>query len=343
MKTRGMTLVELLVAMAVGLLVVAVAVAALVASQRGARGVDAASQLRDDARFAASIIQRLGVQTGFEDYQSATKPYYGTKSDYKGGTSGLDIDALMPNVYGYNNAVPSSTDPINNVSVRRTGSEGYGSDILILQGQTVALDPDPKSKSRASDQSMINCMGYAPDTVSIDRKDRIVNIFYLGKSSGEAGMSLMCGTKNKKGTYDFQPLIKNVESFQVLYGVDNVTPNKEPAGHSDSVPDAYLRADQLTVAGDQAATYTNWRRVRSLRIGLVLQGPRGSAPGEAEIKHYPFGDERYASANDPGSELTTKDNRLHQVVTFTVQLRNCQNQGFQSDLKVPCDVVKPVN
>lgn len=342
MKTRGMTLVELLVAMAVGLLVVAVAVAALVASQQGARGVDAASQLRDDARFAASIIQRLGVQTGFEDFQFARQPYYGTKFEYKSEIR-LDIDALMPNVYGYNNAVPSSTDPVNNVSARRPGSEGYGSDILILQNQTVALDPDPQNKSTASDQSMINCMGDAPDTVSIDRKDRIVNIFYLGKSSGEAGMSLMCGTKNKKGKYDFQPLIKNVESFQVLYGVDNVTPNKEPAGHSDSVPDAYLRADQLTVAGDQAATYTNWRRVRSLRIGLVLQGPRGSAPGEAEIKHYPFGDERYASADDPGSELTTKDNRLRQVVTFTVQLRNCQNQGFQSDLKVPCDVVKPVN
>ena len=138
-----------------GLLVVAVAVAALVASQQGARGVDAASQLRDDARFAASIIQRLGVQTGFEDYRSAIKPYYGTKFDYKGGTSGLDIDALMPNVYGYNNAVPSSTDPVNNVSARRPRSEGYGSDILILQNQTVALDPDPQNKSTASDQSKI--------------------------------------------------------------------------------------------------------------------------------------------------------------------------------------------
>ena len=158
MKTRGMTLVELLVAMAVGLLVVAVAVAALVASQRGARGVDAASQLRDDARFAASIIQRLGVQTGFEDVQDAANFYRGEKAEYRKINRGdVNIEGLLPNVYGYNNAVPSSTDPINNVSVRRTGSEGYGSDILILQNQTVALDPDlDPRKSTASDQSMIN-------------------------------------------------------------------------------------------------------------------------------------------------------------------------------------------
>ena len=337
MKTRGMTLVELLVTMAVGFLVVAVAVAAWVASQRGAREVDAASQLRDDARFAASIIQRLGVQTGFEDLKSATQPYYGTESLYKSGT-GLNIADFMPSVFGYNNGIPSASDPVNNVRSRPARSEGYGSDVLILQNQVVKLDP----KSSLSDKSMINCMGDPPSKASINRKDRIVSIFYLGKPAGETGMSLMCATQKEDGTYDIQPLIKNVETFQVLYGVDNVAPNKAPTGHSSSVPNGYLRADQLTVAGDPVATYTNWRRVRSLRIGLVLQGPRGTAPDEAEIKHYPFGDARYANSADPGSEFVTKDNRLHQTVTFTVQLRNCQNQGFQPESStVPCDVVVP--
>lgn len=334
---RGMTLVELLVAMAVGLLVIAVAVAALGVSQRGAREVDAASQLRDDARFAASIIQRLGVQTGFEDLKSATQPYYGTEGLYKSGT-GLNIADFMPSVFGYNNGIPSASDPINNVKSRSASSEGYGSDVLILQNQVVKLDP----KSSLSDKSMINCMGVSPDKASIDRKDRIISVFYLGKPAGEGGMSLMCATQNAKGLYDVQPLIKNVETFQVLYGVDNVTPNKAPTGHSSSVPNGYLRADQLTVVGDPVATYTNWRRVRSLRIGLVLQGPRGTAPNNAEIKHYPFGDARYANSADPGSEFITKDNRLHQTVTFTVQLRNCQNQGYQPENStVPCDVVVP--
>ena len=44
---RGFTLVELLVAMAIGLLIVLITVATLTASRQGATVVDAAAQLRD--------------------------------------------------------------------------------------------------------------------------------------------------------------------------------------------------------------------------------------------------------------------------------------------------------
>jgi type IV pilus assembly protein PilW len=64
---RGLTLIELLVAMAVGLVVVLAAVSALTVARRGFTTVDAASQLRDNGRFAADMIQRIGVQTGYKD------------------------------------------------------------------------------------------------------------------------------------------------------------------------------------------------------------------------------------------------------------------------------------
>lgn len=74
-KSRGLTLVELLVAMAVSLLVILAAAAALLAGRRGAETVDVAGQLRDNGRFASEVIQRLVVQTGFEDVQYAVLPY----------------------------------------------------------------------------------------------------------------------------------------------------------------------------------------------------------------------------------------------------------------------------
>lgn len=58
-QQRGLTLVELLVAMALSLLVVMAAVAALTYSRQGFRSVDASSQLRDNARFAESIMRRI--------------------------------------------------------------------------------------------------------------------------------------------------------------------------------------------------------------------------------------------------------------------------------------------
>ena len=46
-----------------------------------------------------------------------------------------------------------------------------------------------------------------------------------------------------------------VINFQVLYGVDGVTAGAAPpVAPGDTVPDSYLRADQLTVAGASPPT-----------------------------------------------------------------------------------------
>ncbi|MDO5086781.1 MAG: PilW family protein [Comamonadaceae bacterium] len=341
-----MTLVELLVAMAVGLLIVLVAISGLVAGQRGAATVDTASQLRDDARFATDMIQRLVMQAGFEDIPFASAPYKSSAAQYKHanpGSSGgnIDIKTLQPNVYGFNNAVPNATDPLHSAAARKKDTPGYGSDVLVLQYQTARSDPGLDAS--APDGSMITCNGLATqdaqDTAT-SRGARLVSILHVAESEGE--LALMCTARNKNGQFETVPLVKGVENFQVLYGVDNVTAGTAPAGHVDSVPDSYLRADQLTVTGDLNATYTNWRRVRSLRIGLVLRGPAGSAQEKAEIKYHPLGQASYENNNDPGSEFTPHDNRLRQIATLSVQLRNCQNQGYQpSSGDAPCDVVLP--
>lgn len=351
---RGLTLVELLVAMAVSLLVVLAAVAALIASRRGATTVDVAGQLRDNGRFATETIQRLAVQTGFEDMQYAIAPYRTTVGSYASANrvnnnadgSGIEITSLHPNLLGYNNAVPSNTDPLNVSQAHASNSAGKGSDVIIFQYQPVKNNLDlNKEDDVTTDGSMIDCAGNAPDVSASDRGDRIASILYVAPDA-QGEPSLMCMTKSSGGTYATTPLIRGVESFQVLYGVDNVDANAIPQGDVSTVPNGYLRADQLTVSGDENATYTNWRRVRSLRIGLVLRGPVGSAQETASQTYYPLGSSDYSGTGDPGAKLTVNDNRLRQVVTFTVLLRNCQNQGYQPEPSdpnnpIPCNVVLP--
>mgnify|MGYP001164815667 CR=1 FL=1 len=332
---QGLTLVELMVATVIGLLIVLAAVAAFTATRRSASTVDASSQLRDDARFASDIIQRLAVQTGFEDLGYVSRPYLGSVSLYK-GVNGVDPSTLKPAVFGYDNAIPSTSDPLNNATARSAGSAGYGNDALILQYDSVRVT------DTTTDGSMISCDGFAPGTPTVNRGDREVSILYVNTSSG-GEPALMCMRRNDStGTFSTPaPLLKGVESFQVLYGVDKVVAATAPTGSVDSVPDSFLRADQMAVAGDDAATLTNWRRVRSLRIGMVLRGPQGSAQSSETQTLYPLGS-NYESTNDPGSKFTATDGRLRQVITFTVQLRNCQNQGYQpSTSTTPCDVVKP--
>lgn len=334
---RGLTLVELMVAMVVGLLVVLAAVAAFTATRRSASTVDAASQLRDDARFATDLIQRLVVQAGFEDVNMVSRRYGTSADDYKLANDGVEIKGLQPAVFGRDNALPSTTDPLNSATTRASGSLGYGSDVLVLQYQTVE-----NALSGLSDGSMIVCEGTAPKTLPVNRGDRLVSILSVDTSSG-GEPALICITRSEtSGAFYKSPLIKGVENFQVLYGVDGVTPGAAPTAPATSVPNRYLRASELTVAGNTAATYTNWRRVRSIRIGLVLRGPPGSAQQSGTQTLYPLGGSAFASPSDPGSTFSANDNRLRQVVTFTVQLRNCQNQGFQpASSTAPCDVVVP--
>lgn len=330
--SHGLTLVELMVAMAIGLLIVLAAVAVLTASRRGASTVDAASQLRDDARFATSLIQRLAVQTGFEDMQWTRAPYSDSAKKYE-FQNDVNINKLIPNIYGYDNSIPSASDPINTVTTRAAGALGYGSDVLILQYQTAAMD-----SGKVTDESMISCDGSASKSIGVNRSDRLASIIYVDISASSGQPALMCMT----GPGSPIPLIDGVENFQVLYGVDNVVPNAAPTGHSDGLARRYLRASQLTVPGNDDATKVNWRRVNSLRIGLVLRGPVGSAQETSSQTTYPLGSPNLSSASDPGAAYTTNDARLRQTVNFTIHLRNCQNQGYQTDASTsPCDVEMP--
>jgi type IV pilus assembly protein PilW len=327
---RGLTMIELLVAMVISLLIVLAAVAALIVTQRGFSTVDASSQLRDNVRFTSDLIQRLGVQAGFKDISEAAKrpsdpPIAGTPTNPD------------PNVMGFNNAVLTVADPIGTRTARTTAD---GSDILVLQYQNLETYPG----SGVSDGSMIDCSGNSSAAIPTGRYVRMISVLHVADSQGEP--SLMCSTTTTGFAFaTAQPIIRGVESFQVLYGVQGVTAGVAPAAvaasapvvTNESAPDRYLRADQLTVAGDPVGTNANWRNVRSVRIGLVLRGPPNSSQDRLTQTFYPFGAAKSSSggatgsamsntaALDPGTIFTpTVDGRLRQTATFEVHLRNDQ-------------------
>lgn len=325
----GLTLIELLVAMAVGLLVTLAATAVLIVARDGFRTVDAASQLRDNARFAASLIQRLAVQAGYKDV--------GYAATARRNVSGVEKDPA-PQVFGFDNAT-ARRDTLD-AATPRTGNAqaGWGSDVLVLRYQPAETFPG----SKLVDKSLVDCAGFASKTVAGDRDDTRVSVLYVAPSASDGGEPALTCLRSNSGRPPLdrpQPLIRGVENFQVLYGVDGVKPGaaidpSDTASRADSVPERYLRADELTVAGDIAATRANWRRVRSLRIGMILRSDVGAAQEKAVKTLHPFGPaaaaqggpgSAFASGSDPGTTFNAPaDGRLRQVVNFTVHLRNDQ-------------------
>lgn len=314
----GLTLIELMVAMVIGLLVVLAAAAALIMSRQGFSALDASAQLRDNSRFAADFIQRLALQAGYVDASNMNPR----------GTF-LNNANSPPPISGFDNAVPGawSGDDTSKKSDCATGKPC--GDVLILSNQ---ISPDVPGKgaspSMVGSQAMLNCFGASPDP----NDSALYSAFYLG--TGDSGeTALMCKYREKgKDTWKQQPLVQGVESLQVLYGVNGVEPGVKSApatlDPAESVPTRYLRADELTVAGNLADTQNNWRRVRSLRIGMVLRAPLQSATAPRTDPLFPLGEE-LANEADVGSEVlpaAINDTRLRTVVTFTVQLRNYQGQ-----------------
>lgn len=319
----GLTLVELMVAMVISAIIAIAAVSSLVISRSGFSAVDASSQIRDNARFASDLVQRLGVQTGFRDIIYATVPRKPPE----------DMNPV-PNITGFNNALADSTDPVNVSTARTAGQLGFGSDILILRFQPSESLPG----SGTVDRTMIDCAGVPASFVPANRDERVVSVLHVAVGANDPEPSLMCSTRSNLGVWSSQPIIRGVENFQVLYGVDGVVANTAPtAAATDSVASNFLRADQMGVSGNAVATNENWRRVRSIRIGMVLRGPPGSSQEAASQTYYPFGLAMASSGGTPGSALSstndagtvftpTADTRLRQVVTFTVHLRNGQER-----------------
>ncbi|MBX9935875.1 MAG: PilW family protein [Burkholderiaceae bacterium] len=339
-RQRGLTLVELMVAMAISLLVTLAAIGALIVTRQGFTAVDASSQLRDNGRFTADLLQRLGGQAGYLNalYVMEDARLYGGDPIKVAGKAS-DPEA---SVMGVNNA--SWAKGTDFEWGKTATSESGSSDILVFR----FLPSTEFTSSGKRQTGMIACDGNAiDDYVPKDMNDSAISVLYVAISN-DSEPALMCAhgrSATNGGVDDAQPLIQGVENFQVLYGVDRVTPNTatvpatgDQEGKDDAVPDRYLRADQITVSGDTAATNANWRRVRSIRIGMVLRGPIGSAADSSVQTFYPFGTAKagtgtvgsaFASASDAGTIFTpTPDGRLRQVVTFTIHLRNDQKHGL---------------
>ena len=202
-RSAGMTLVELMVAMLVGLLITLAAVSALIAARRGFASVDAASQLRDNARFATEFIRRLAVQSGYKDLLYAT-----TK---RGSSIGISVDPL-PNVFGFDNALASK----NSLDAGIARPNGTYGDVLVLRFQDIESLPG----SNTADGSMIDCAGFSNDgALPADRnRDSTRTSVLFVNTSNDGEPTLMC-YRSSTGSLPFdnaRPMIRGVENFQVL-------------------------------------------------------------------------------------------------------------------------------
>lgn len=290
-RQQGLTLAELMVAMVISMMIVIATYASLTVARQGFGTVNATSELRDNARFAIAIIQQMATQAGYKNDYNAT--YMQSSSDATGFNLGGASETVQF-VHGHNSAI------ITGKNIVTTGNTIVNSsDILTLRNMTGQLT----EANNWTDRTMVDCTGTRRDASSM-----IESHFYVAISNGEP--TLMCKFNMDANA---EPLLSGVETFQVLYGVNTAADTNT---FNDTVASfQFLRADEIT-------NNAMWRQVRSLRIGMVLRSAPGSGGEKTAQDYWPLG----KAIGDDNNKFTSEaDDRMRQVVTFTVQLRNNLN------------------
>lgn len=304
---KGVTLVELMVSLVLASVITLAAVALYITGLSSYRTVDAGQELQDNGRFALEVIGQAVRQAGFQNYPEGHglrwSDTYVTNTD------------LYPTIRGFNNAKVTSITSVDNDGANNNGGVN-NSDTLALRFHGASKASD---RTKA-DGSMIDCQGVA-QTAPLQANDLsavALSLFWV-RTETDNEPSLQCISRGSPAASTFvrnsQPLIRGVETFQVMYGIDSETP-------PNSVPNQWVSAQSIGT--------NDWTKVAAIRVGFVLRGAPGSsqAPkGSTEDnKLYPLGKDFTGNSTEAGLVFTPpNDGRMRRVFNATFTLRNPQN------------------
>ena len=293
-----------MVALAISLLIVIAAASFFLNSSKTRETQEANSLLQDNARYATEIITKTIQQSGYQNY------VWGSS----GSTVRREVSAPAdgePDLRGYNNSAATCNSDSTVCTVfgsndTTTSTPVNSSDALVVRFQGMG------------DTSMIDCRGESLPTPTTSG-DRAYSVFEVRQPAGASEPELRCifrsGGTAASPTFGSESIVRGVELFQVMYGVDT---------NGDSFVDKWLNAKEVADLASPVTLIDKWASVKSVRIGMVLRTPNRvniSTPSNSTVTLSPLGS-NFSQNNGDTIVANTQDGRLRRVVTFTVNLRN---------------------
>ncbi|WP_229418329.1 PilW family protein [Massilia sp. Root351] len=290
---RGLGLVEMLVALAVGMLVTLAASALVVNASANYVHHTESARLNDSGRYALAMVGQAVRQAAFVNWDAAGVPP-ATLPEASANISGLDAASISRTSTGIDEPLANAVN---------------GSDVLALRFAG--------SGSPDADGSVLNCAGFGTAAAGTEAQ-RGWSIFYVA-AGGDGVAELRCKYKSAN-SWGADAIVRGVDSFQVLYGIDTDTP-------SDGIPNRYLNASavraldaELVLEGATAAARaqdlnrkTWWKRVASIKVGLLLHGEAHSRPGAETAPYDLLGGAYSATAAERDRGVRIQESLLPEV------------------------------
>jgi type IV pilus assembly protein PilW len=306
----GLTIVELMVAMTVGLLVVLATTALLVTAKTGYIVRDEGARVQETGRYAIEAITRAVRQAGYENWGTGTAALLNTP-EISANIVGLDASTLKESTPGIEAPSAKSINGSDVLAVRFIGSgTGVGGDGTLL-----------------------NCAGFGvAEPVNLE-SDRGWSIFYIGSDkSGEP--ELRCKYFGKT-SWNTEAIARGVEGFQVLYGIDT---DDDGLSNQFITATAINNLDKLLLLeGSDASSRnldknrkTHWKKVVAIRIAILVRSGQ-TARADPKAQEFDLFGKQYAdthAAIDIGTRVqeakmsAANRNRLRKIFVTTIQLRN---------------------
>ena len=294
-RQRGLTLIELMISVAIGLVFILGAVNFLVSGHQSFRAQNSGSRIQENARFALDILKEHVRMAGYNDATSSL----------------LDLPALI-----YRGACDTINGQIANPCSDDTTTD---------QGDRLAMAL--RIPTGATGIAAQDCIG-SPLTAL---NQHVVNVFWVEQDSSSGVSSLYCrgynpDTNTWYGTAE-QPLVDGIEQMQVQYGLVDGNPSSTgntPSSGAGGRVDRYLNATDLQALDAADSTRNYWGDVRSVRIALLVSA--GAKEAAADGANTLDSATRAASYQTftllDGAAYTPAEARIRRVFSATITLNN---------------------
>lgn len=310
---RGFTLIEMMVAMAIGLVLILGAVNIYAQGRQSFRTAESIARIQENARFALDL---MGPDIRLVNYwgRSSEAAYIAPPGAGLVVTcNAADVSAWALNMA---NGIEAIDDGYTLPCPAFSGAQP-GTDVLVLRhasGQPVAptagrLQIQSGRISAVMFNTGIIPLGSVPAPPASGTHDMVINAYYVDQQSSLGAtvpslrrLTLVPGAG--AGTLQDQEIIPGVESLQVQLGIDTT---------DDGAADRYVDADAgIILPGDIA--FDPDAEIVSVRLWMLVRAE------QRENAHMDAGP--YVPPDADLAAITPNDQFRRMAVTTTIKLRN---------------------
>ena len=331
-NSNGYTIIELMVAIALGLLILAGLTTIFESNIRARSEIERASQQADNGRYALQLLADELRNAGYlAEFNPRPLTTPATKSD-PCATALTTLNTALPlAVQGYDNGANAPTC----LSDVKTGT-----DILVVRRASTCAVGDANCDaqingapyfqasgcSSATELSSANVANYYaldtnPANLTLHQKDCATlaaihqyrtHIYFVANNdkSGDGIPTLKRAELSASG-FSIVPLVEGIEKLQLEYGIDTSVPTSGAPAVFTADPDSYNGCTGATCVG-------YWRNTVAAKIYLLARNTTASA-GYADGKTYSLGLKADGTPNTTGP---FNDQYKRHAYESTVRLNN---------------------